>query len=152
MPAVISSAGADGRLTLITGAAGGIGRALVARFVAGGDRVIAHDRDHDAVAELCVAHESADASGRVLPIASELPDLDALRAALAPIVAEHGPVGAAVANAGSTAGPALATLEPGAWHRDIDANLHAAYATFEAVVAGLTPPGATSCSSGRSTG
>ncbi|WP_009900070.1 SDR family NAD(P)-dependent oxidoreductase, partial [Burkholderia thailandensis] len=38
------------RTTLITGAAGGIGQALVRRFLAAGDRVLALDRDRAALA------------------------------------------------------------------------------------------------------
>lgn len=121
------------RLVLITGAAGGIGRALVGRFLAGGDRVIAHDRDRAGVDEVAAAH-GAD---RVFPISSELPDADALTAALAPVVAEHGPVGAVVANAGSTSGGSLDALPPGGWQRDIEGNLTAGYVTVNSVLADL---------------
>ncbi len=121
------------RLVLITGAAGGIGRALVSRFVTGGDRVIAHDRDQDGVAEVAAAH-GADL---VLPVSSELPDPDALASALAPVIAEHGPVGAVVANAGSTCGGALETLPAGGWQRDLDVNLTGGYVTVSSVLDGL---------------
>lgn len=121
------------RLTLITGAAGGIGRSLVARFVDGGDRVLAHDRDAAALAELVARH----APGRVVAAASELTDLDALRAALAPAIAAHGPIGATVANAGSAEGVSLAGTAPDAWRRDIEQNLHAGYCTFQAALDGL---------------
>lgn len=118
------------RLTLITGAAGGIGRALVARFVAGGDRVIAHDRDRAGAIEVAAAH----GTHRVFPISSELPDADALASALAPVIAEHGPVGAVVANAGSTSGGSLDALPPGGWQRDIDGNLTTGYVTISSVL------------------
>lgn len=117
------------RLVLITGAAGGVGRALVRRFVGGGDRVIAHDRDHAGVVE--VANEHA---GLVFPISSELPDADALSAALEPVTAEHGPVGAVVANAGSTSGGSLESLPPDGWRRDLEGNLTAGYVTVGAVL------------------
>lgn len=125
--------GADGRLTLVTGAAGGIGRALVQRFVEGGDRVIAHDRDRTAVTDLATAHPP----GRVVPVASELPDLSALQTELEPVITAHGPIGAAVANAGSAAGAALETLTPADWQHDLDVNLNAAYSTVQAVLPGL---------------
>ena len=121
------------RLTLITGAAGGIGRGLLARFVAGGDRVLAHDRDADALATLAAGF----APGQVLTAASELADLDALRAALAPATQAHGPIGAVVANAGSAESLSLAGTTPGAWQRDIEVNLHAGYCTVEAALDGL---------------
>lgn len=123
----------DGRLTLITGAAGGIGRALVARFVAAGDTVIAHDRDRAAVEDVATAY----ARGQILPIASVLPDQDSLTSALAPVIDAHGPIGAAVANAGHAYGPVLETLSAEDWQHDLDTNLTAGFATFRAVLAGL---------------
>lgn len=122
--------GHDARLTLITGAAGGIGRALVARFVAGGDRVLAHDRDSAGLDALIAAHPP----GRVLAATGELSDLGTLRAALAPHTRAHGPIGAVVANAGSAEGLTLARTAPDAWRRDIDVNLHAGYCTVEATL------------------
>lgn len=118
------------RLVLITGAAGGVGRALVRRFVDGGDRVIAHDRDHAGVIEVAEEHEA----GLVFPISSELPDAEALTAALEPVTAEQGPVGAVVANAGSTSGGSLETLPPGGWRRDLEGNLTAGYVTVGSVL------------------
>lgn len=115
---------------LITGAAGGIGRALVSRFVAGGDRVIAHDRDRGGIVE--VADDSAP--GRVFPISSELPDAAALSAELEPVVAEQGPVAVVVPNAGSTSGGALEALPPGGWNRDLDGNLTSGYVTVNSVL------------------
>ena len=120
-------------MVLITGAAGGIGRALVSRFVAGGDQVIAHDRDHAGVAEVAAAH----GEDLVFPISSELPDRDALASALAPVVNQHGPVGAVVANAGGTCGGALETLPADGWQRDLDVNLTAGYVTVSAVLEDL---------------
>lgn len=121
------------RLVLITGAAGGIGRALVRRFLDGGDLVIAHDRDHEGVVEVSREHDA----GLVFPISSELPDGEALAAALEPVTAEHGPVGAVVANAGATSGGSLETLSPDGWRRDLDGNLTAGYVTVESVLEDL---------------
>ncbi|MEH6415924.1 SDR family oxidoreductase [Pseudomonas sp. CGJS7] len=123
----------NSRLTLITGAAGGIGRGLVERFVAGGDRVLAHDRDAEGLRALSAGY----GDGQVLTVASELSDLDALRAALAPLTAAHGPIGAVIANAGSAEGLSLAATRAEVWRRDIELNLHASYCTFEAALDGL---------------
>jgi len=121
------------RLTLITGAAGGIGQALVARFVAGGDRVLAHDRDRDALAALVERYAHAD----VLAAASELSDLEALRASLAPALQAQGPIGAVIANAGSAESLSLAETSADSWRRDVEFNLHAGYCTVEAALDGL---------------
>lgn len=121
-----------GRLVLITGAAGGIGRALVRRFVTGGDRVIAHDRDVRGVEEVAAIH-----SGAVFAASSELPDATALAAALAPILTQQGAVGAVVVNAGGTSGGALETLPAGGWQRDLDVNLTSGYVTVTSVLDNL---------------
>ncbi|WP_064746334.1 SDR family oxidoreductase [Lysobacter antibioticus] len=121
------------RLTLITGAAGGIGQALVARFVAGGDRVLAHDRDGAALAELAAGYDPDS----VLTGTSELSDLDALRASLAPTLQTHGPIGAVIANAGSAESLSLADTSADSWRRDVEFNLHAGYCTITAAIDGL---------------
>lgn len=48
----------SGRVTLVTGAAGGIGRAVVARFAEEGASVICVDRDADALESLVSEHHS----------------------------------------------------------------------------------------------
>jgi 3-hydroxybutyrate dehydrogenase len=60
-----------GRRALVTGAAGGIGRACVARLVAAGAAVVAVDRDADAVEKLTTEFD-------VRPIVVDLADLDAV--------------------------------------------------------------------------
>ena len=44
------------RVVLITGGAGGLGRAIVERFVAGGARVVVFDRSRDALAVLAARY------------------------------------------------------------------------------------------------
>jgi NAD(P)-dependent dehydrogenase (short-subunit alcohol dehydrogenase family) len=46
----------DGRVVLVTGAARGVGRAMVADFVAAGARVLAADRDGAGLEETCATH------------------------------------------------------------------------------------------------
>lgn len=123
----------SGRLVLITGAAGGIGQALVERFSGAGDRVVAHDLDRDALDELAARHPA----GRVLPIVSQLPDSGALQAALQPVVAEHGPISAVVVNAGASRAGSLARTSEEDWRRDLDLNLTGGYITVQAVIEDL---------------
>src|SRR3990170_684267 len=59
----------SGRRALVTGAASGIGRACAARLVAAGAKVVAADRDADALAALDMDVE---------PVVVDLADLDAI--------------------------------------------------------------------------
>jgi 3-hydroxybutyrate dehydrogenase len=70
-----------GRTALVTGAAGGIGRACTLRLAAAGAKVRAVDRDAEGLAVL-VAH-SEGLAGAVEPYLLDLTDLDAAEAAAA---------------------------------------------------------------------
>ncbi|MFE3838223.1 SDR family NAD(P)-dependent oxidoreductase [Pseudogemmobacter sonorensis] len=70
----------DGKTCLITGAAGGIGMAMVAAFLAEGARVIATDRDLAAI-ETAAAALPAGMPGRLYPHALDVTD-DAMISAL----------------------------------------------------------------------
>lgn len=49
----------SGKVAVVTGAARGVGRALVAAFVLAGARVVAADRDAEGLAETCAPHGDA---------------------------------------------------------------------------------------------
>jgi 3-hydroxybutyrate dehydrogenase len=73
-----------GRTALVTGAAGGIGRACALRLAAAGARVRAVDRDAAGLAELAQQAERAgDLPGTVVPHVVDLTDLDAAERAAA---------------------------------------------------------------------
>ncbi|MCX4475469.1 3-hydroxybutyrate dehydrogenase [Streptomyces cellulosae] len=70
-----------GRTALVTGAAGGIGRACALRLAAAGAKVRAVDRDAEGLEALAAA--AADLGGAVEPHVLDLTDLDAAEAAAA---------------------------------------------------------------------
>ncbi|MFF8780498.1 3-hydroxybutyrate dehydrogenase [Streptomyces sp. NPDC015140] len=76
-----SSLDLEGRTALVTGAAGGIGRACALRLAAAGARVRAVDRDAAGLDAL--AESSTDLAGSVLPQVLDLTDLDAAERAAA---------------------------------------------------------------------
>ncbi|MBY8977543.1 SDR family NAD(P)-dependent oxidoreductase [Rhodobacteraceae bacterium NNCM2] len=78
----------------VTGASGGIGRALTLALAAKGWRVYATARREDALEAL-----AAEAKGTVIPLPADVTDLDAMRAA-AGRISEEGPLALAILNAG----------------------------------------------------
>ena len=106
----------DGRVALITGAAGGIGRSLVEVFREAGARVVACDLSADGLAEVEVAHREA----------FDLTDPAACRAALARIDARVGLPDMVVSNAGGSRADTLDQVDDEVWAREIDANLTSA--------------------------
>jgi NAD(P)-dependent dehydrogenase (short-subunit alcohol dehydrogenase family) len=117
------------RVVLVTGASGGIGRALCRRFLDAGDTVLALDRNEALVQSL-----RADFGGdRLEPLAADVSDAAALSSAVSAAVATRGPVDVVVANAGGAAGTTLANTDAALWRRDIELNLNGAYYTVESV-------------------
>ncbi|NIE68546.1 SDR family oxidoreductase [Burkholderia sp. Ax-1719] len=125
------------RVVLVTGACGGIGRALCKRFLDAGDTVLALDREAAAVQQL------ADEFGaqRLEALAADVSDAAALADAVARAVAARGPVDVAVANAGGALGTTLAHTDAASWRRDVDLNLNGTYYTVEAVRASMIERG-----------
>jgi NAD(P)-dependent dehydrogenase (short-subunit alcohol dehydrogenase family) len=121
------------RVVLVTGACGGIGRALCKRFLEAGDTVLALDRDAASVQALAGEFGAA----RLEALAADVSDQAALADAVARAVAARGPVDVAVANAGGALGTTLAHTDAASWRRDVDLNLNGTYYTVEAVRASM---------------
>ncbi|MEJ7137504.1 SDR family oxidoreductase [Amphibiibacter pelophylacis] len=129
------------RVTLVTGACGGIGLGLCRRVLQAGDVLIALDHDAAALAALPerLAQEGVSAHdlARWHPLAADITDAPALEAALAAVTAQTGPVDVLVANAGAARGLTLQGTQRADWHADIDLNLNGTYHCVEAVRAAM---------------
>lgn len=117
------------RVVLVTGASGGIGRALCKQFLDAGDTVLALDRNEAGVQSL----RTQWGAQRVEALVADVSDADALAAAVSAGVAARGPVDVVVANAGGALGTTLAATDAAGWRRDIDLNLNGTYYTVETV-------------------
>lgn len=98
------------RLVVVTGAGGGIGRAIAECFAAGGDRVVAADRT-----------------------ACDVTDEDAVAAFFAAV----GPVDVLVNNAGVASSAPLARTTTAEWRRQLDVNATGAFLCTRAVLPGM---------------
>ncbi|MEV5306858.1 SDR family oxidoreductase [Streptomyces diastaticus] len=111
-----------GQLVLVTGAAGGIGRATALAFAAAGARVIAADRDGAGAAGTARAALAAGAP-RAWAETVDVADEQAMEKFAAKVEAEYGTVDVLVNNAGvGLSGPFLDTT-PEEWRRVLDVNL-----------------------------
>lgn len=117
------------RNILITGASGGIGRALCQAFVDAGDFVFAQDREAEqlqALVEKLGPHRSC-------AVAADLTNSQALRAALSEQTKQHGDIHVLVANAGAAEALTLQTTTEESWKKDMDLNLNGTFHSVEAV-------------------
>lgn len=129
-----------GKVVLVTGAAGGMGRAHCVRLAAEGADVIALDRQLSA-ADLVLTAQAVEAeNGRCAIGYADVRDADQLTEAVADGVAMVGPLDAVVANAGIYADQALSwELSDDAWQRTIDINLTGVWHTVVAAAPHLSP-------------
>jgi 3-oxoacyl-[acyl-carrier protein] reductase len=121
-----------GRVTLITGASRGIGRAIALRAAAAGSDVALVGRDAEKMAE--VAAQARATGVRSSVFIADMADGEAVESAVDRARAEMGEVHHVVANAGITADQLTMRLKPEEWDRVIAVNLTG---TFRLVRAAL---------------
>jgi NAD(P)-dependent dehydrogenase (short-subunit alcohol dehydrogenase family) len=121
----------DGRRVLISGAGGGIGTALAARFAAAGAEVIGADRDAAALAHLALADR----------LTFDLADATATTAAIAAWIERTGAPDIVVSNAGATTADTLAQLDVARWEAELAVNLNGAFAMTAPIVAAMAKRG-----------
>jgi NAD(P)-dependent dehydrogenase (short-subunit alcohol dehydrogenase family) len=141
--AAVEGGSAVPRRALVTGAAGGIGRAAAARLAAEGVSVAILDiREQDLAA---TAEQLRQSGADVLELPADIGDEQQVAAAVATVTSRWGGLDAAVAAAGismSLTGDArIDRLELSVWERVIRTNLTGTYLTCKYVVQAMTATG-----------
>jgi NAD(P)-dependent dehydrogenase (short-subunit alcohol dehydrogenase family) len=121
----------SGQHVLITGAGGGIGRALVAAFREAGADVSAFDLEDEAIAGLDVSHRAA----------FDIRDADAVSRALDTLFEAAGTPDVLVNNAGWTRAETLPRVDRHIWHSEVELNLNGAFHVTEPVLAKMAVRG-----------
>ena len=117
-------------VVVITGAAGGIGRAAAERFAAGGARVVAADlRAPTATAEAIAAR-----GGRCLAVAADVAERSHVKAMIAAAVDQGGGVEVVVANAGIGFPDPILEISEEHWDRVMAVNLKGAFLCVQAAL------------------
>ncbi len=123
--------GLTNKHVLITGAGGGIGRALIAAFQGAGTRITACDRDPALLDKL----------EGVEKLAFELTEADATARAVALAIERGGAVDILIGNAGFTRAETLGDVDAKVWESEIAINLTGTYNIAAPVLAGMKSRG-----------
>lgn len=119
------------RTVLLTGATGGLGKALAAALAARGARLALLDLDLGAVrAQAALLGNASEAHGW----AADVRSYESLREAIDDAARHFGGIDVAIANAGIDTMAPMALLEPAAFDRVIDVNLNGVWRTFRAAL------------------
>lgn len=120
-----------GKVALVTGAAGGLGAAIVARLQADGARVAAADLGGDA---LTATVERAGGAPSIAPFAVDLRDADQVSLLPDRVVEQFGVLHLLVNNAGVRTVAGLLEHPLDAWRQTLDVNLTAPFLLVQAAV------------------
>ena len=113
-----------GKTVLVTGAGGGLGRAVALRFAKAGARIAALDKDATGIESLSV--EIANRGGHCLALPCDITDAEACAQAVAATVQHFGTLDALVNNAGMSQRSGFAVTDLAVIRRVMDVNFYGA--------------------------
>jgi 2,3-dihydro-2,3-dihydroxybenzoate dehydrogenase len=127
--------GFEGRIAFVTGAAGGIGRALVRQLLAAGSTVVATDLAAPALAP------EPDSPGRLLAFSLDVSVGEAVTGLVQRIEAEVGPIALGVNVAGVLGGSLVAETSDAEWRRVFAVNCDGVFHVGRALAQVMQPRG-----------
>lgn len=113
-----------GKTVLVTGAGGGLGRAISQRFAQAGARIVALDKDASGVASLCGEIERR--GGQCLALPCDVTDAEACARAVAAGIERFGTLDVLVNNAGMSQRSGFASTDLAVIRRVMDVNFYGA--------------------------
>ena len=128
------------RVVLVTGGGSGIGESIVEHFCAQGSKVAFLDIDVDA-SEALVRRLAEAGTGEPLFLRCDLTDIEALRAAIASVESDLGPVRALINNAANDERHAIDEVTPEYWDQRIAVNLKHQFFAAQAVYPAMAEAG-----------
>lgn len=141
----------EGKVAIVTGAAGGIGREFVRGLLGAGARVAALDVDEDGLAALAVTHDEALGAGRLVTEHADISRYEECEAAVAKtreslgglhVLVNNGAVGMGVIRMDHmTRLIEIHEIAPDVWDRFVAVNLSGAWYLTRAAIEGLLDQG-----------
>lgn len=122
------------RVSLVTGGSRGIGYAVAASLLNGGDSVAITGTSSEGVDEAAKSLAQKATPDRVLPVVCDVREAPAVEAALRTVEGHFGGIDVLINNAGVGVGAPIADLSEDEWHRIIDTNLTGVYHCCKAVI------------------
>lgn len=130
----------DGRVALVTGAGGGIGRAISLAFAAAGASVACLDHNLPWAEE--TAKQITDKDGTALAVRCDVSDAAEVDAAVAEVTRQLGPMRVLVSGAAADDPQGtVVEMDPATWNRVLAVNLTGAYHVSRAVIPGMAAAG-----------
>jgi NAD(P)-dependent dehydrogenase (short-subunit alcohol dehydrogenase family) len=129
----------SGQCVVITGAAGGLGQALVQVFLQAGARVVALDRDEQALLALqrIAVGGNPDAASALLTVVCDVTSLESCEAAILQTTSRFGGIDVLVNNAGIAHRSAFADTQVDVLRRVMEVNFFGAVHCTHAAIASL---------------